>query len=267
MINYPGQIRIFVLINFLCFLLYYSGNAQINTEKYRKYYNEEHGYLFNAITTFSVKAGNTEYTALKGTGRIDHNGKKIDSFLIGNFEYKKSSGHKIENQGFLHLRGILDIEKHTTWEFFVQRQYDEFIDLNSRNLAGTAIKHRLVGYKSLNDSTISLDINISTGLMYETEEYQPDNTKIENFLWRSTNFVSVDWLIRQKLNLTGVVYYQPSFNNFSNYRIAAEAGFEFAVAKSLFFIFNLTYRYNNIPVTDVKPFDISIDNGIRVEIK
>ncbi len=264
--NIFSRIRILALLNLLFLMFYSSGNAQINTEKYRKYYNDENGFLFNAITTFSIKAGNTEYTAIKGTGRVDHNGGKMDFFLVGNFEYKNTSENKIENQGFLHLRGILDIKKRTAWEFFAQRQYDEFIDLNSRNLAGTAIKYRVVEFRSLKDSTITLDINISTGLMYETEEYQPDQTKIENFLWRSTNFISVDWLIKQKLNLTGVMYYQPSFANFSDFRIAADAGFEFAIAKSLFFIFNLTYRYNNIPVTDVKPFDISIHNGIRIEI-
>jgi hypothetical protein len=258
-------IKIPVLCGIFCLTLAFTAYSQVNTEKYRKYYNPDKRFLFNAITTFSIKAGNTEYTAFKGTGRIDYNGKKFDNFLVGNFEYKNTSENTIENQGFLHWRGIWQFKPRTSWEFFLQRQYDEFTDLNARNLVGTAIKYRLIEFESSRDSTNTLDINISTGFMYETEEYEVENQKINKFLWRNTTFLSIDWLITEKLNLTGVIYYQPAFADFNDFRVAADAGFEFAIAKSLFFIFNLTYRYNSVPVKDVKPYDVSIDNGIRLK--
>lgn len=241
--------------------------AQVNTEKYRKYYSDETGFMFNLTTTFSLKAGNTEYSAYTGSGRVDYNGKKFDSFVVGSFEYKNTAASKLENQGFLHWRGITGIDERTTWEVFLQRQYDEFIDLNSRNVAGTGIKYRIVEFVSHKDSTNTLDINVSTGLMYETENYNLDGGTVNNFNWRSTNFLSIDWLIKKKFNLTGVIYYQPALYDFNNFRIATEAGLEFAIAKSVHFIFALTYRYNSIPVTNVKKFDLSIDNGIRISIQ
>lgn len=240
--------------------------AQINTEKYRKYYSDETGFIFNLATTFSAKAGNTEYTSYAGTGRVDYNGKKFDSFIVGNFEFKNTGDAKVENQGFAHLRGIMHIAERTTWETFVQRQYDEFIDLNSRSLGGTGLNYRVVRLMS-EDSIKSLDINVSLGLMYEVEEYEVDEGTIDKYLWRSTNFITVDWLIRKKLNLTGVVYFQPAFHNLKNYRIASEVGFEFAIAKSLHFILDFTYRYSSIPVTNVKKYDVSIQNGLRIEIR
>jgi putative salt-induced outer membrane protein YdiY len=120
---------------------------------------------------------------------------------------------------------------------------------------------------SKNDSAKTLDINVSTGLMYETEEYAVDNGKVNKYLWRSTSFVSIDWLIKEKLNLTGVVYFQPAFKKLSNYRIASDLGFEVAIAKSLHFVTQISLRYNNIPITDVKKYDFSIQNGLRVEIR
>lgn len=244
-----------------------SASSQINTEKYRKYYTDETGFLFNLATTFSIKAGNTEYSAYKGGGRIDYNGKKFDTFLVGSFEYKTTEEKKLENQGFLHWRGITHITDRTTWEVFLQKQYDEFIDLNARDVAGSGIKYRVVEFVSKKDSTNTVDMNISTGLMYEKENYNLDGGTINQYHWRSTNFVSFDWLVRKKLNLTGVLYYQPALDDFNNFRIASEAGFEFAIARSVHFIFALSYRYNNKPTTDVKKFDLSIDNGIRIEIK
>lgn len=258
----------FPFLLFTVFLLNQkNSSAQVNTEKYRKYYSEETGFMFNLATTFSLKAGNTEYSAYTGGGRLDYNGKKFDTFIVGSFEYKNTEEKKLENQGFLHWRGISGINERTTWEVFLQRQYDEFIDLNSRNVAGTGIKYRLVEFVSKKDSTNTLDINVSTGLMYETENYNLDGGTINQYNWRSTNFLSIDWLIKKRLNLTGVVYYQPSFHDFKNFRIATEAGLEFAIAKSVHFIFALTYRYNSIPVTEVKKFDLSIENGIRISIQ
>lgn len=259
------QLTALILMIFLCAM--HSSFAQVNTEKYRKHYTDGQGFLFNLKSTITIKAGNTEYTAYKGTGRLDHNGKSFDYFLVGSFEFKKTDQRNIENQGFAHLRGMWNFARRTNWEFFLQRQYDEFIDLNARNLAGTGLKYRIFESISPNDSSNTLEINISTGLMYEAESYDLETTTVDKYLWRSTNFVSFDWLIKEKLNLTGVVYYQPAFRDFQNFRIAAEAGFEFAVAKSLYFIFDMSYRFNNKPVTDVKKYDLTLENGIRFEIK
>ena len=267
MLKYLRYLPLPVTFFMFLFLIGRSADGQINTEKYRKYYSDDVGFIFNLKTTFTAKGGNTEYTAYTGTGRVDYNGKTFDAFLVGNFEFKNTAEKEVENQGFLHLRGITHIADRATWEVFLQRQYDEFIDLNSRNLAGTSFKYRVVEHIAGEDSSKTLDVNVSLGLMYETEEYDVDEGTVNKYLWRSTNFISVDWLIKEKLNLIGVVYYQPAFRDFNNYRIAAELGFEFALARSLYFIVDFTGRYNNIPVTDVKKYDFSIENGIRIEIR
>lgn len=261
------KLRKHFTVLFLTLIVASSATGQINTEKYRKYLSDGTGFIFNLTTTFSAKAGNTEYTSYRGTGRLDYNGKKFDTFIVGNFEFKNATSEKIENQGFVHWRGVTNIATRTTWEVFLQRQYDEFIDLNSRNLAGTGIKYRVIEFMSKGDSAKTLDVNISTGLMYETEDYTVGNDKVNKYLWRSTNFISVDWLIKKKLNLTGVVYFQPAFNNLNNYRIASDVSFEVAIAKSLHFITEFSLRYNNMPITDVKKYDFSIQNGLRIEIR
>ena len=248
----------------IAFLPVLSVEAQINTEKYRKYY-EKKGFLYNASTTLSVKAGNTKYTALKGTGRIDYNGNAFDYFIVGDFEYKNSSEKKIENQGFVHLRSMWNFAPRTSLEAFVQRQYDEFIDLNARNLAGTGIKYGLIRASSHKDSTHTFDMNVSVGIMYETETYNLAEKIVAPYLWRSTNFISFDWMLEKKLNLTGVVYYQPALEDFGDYRISAEAGLEVQIAKRLFLVTRFTYRYISRPITKVENFDLSLENGIRFQ--
>lgn len=239
--------------------------AQINTEKFRKY-DLEGGFLFNLQSTFTLKTGNTEFNALKGAARIDHSGKQFSSFLVGNIETKTTSDKRIQNQGFAHLRSIWNFAPKTNWEFFLQRQYDEFIDLKYRNLAGTTIKYRFLEAQSLRDTTATLDLNISTGMMYEHENYDLKPSNLHKRRLRSTNFISFDWMKRERLSFTGVVYYQPAFKNFNDFRISAETTLEFTIIRRLYFTFQLAYKYNNKPDTEVKRYDLSLENGLRFEI-
>ena len=166
--------------------------SQVNTEKFRKY-DVEKGFQANLQTTFTTKAGNTHYNTLKATSRFDYSATKFDYFLVANFEAKSASKKRIENEGFIHLRGMWKFADKANWEYFAQRQYDEFIDLRFRNLLGTAIKYRILKAVSKNDSNSMILINASTGLMYEHENYKYEPTNIDNKLIRSTNFISFDW--------------------------------------------------------------------------
>jgi|GEM_PF-700828 len=256
------KIPLFISLLLLLFLTpTQSLYSQVNTEKFRKYYTRD-GFLYNLGTTFALRAGNSEYGALHFTGRVDHNGKKFDQFLVADIEYKSTSTEQITNNGFIHLRGMWNVKKRTNWEFFLQREYDEFVDLISRNLVGTTIKYRLVE-KISSDSINTFDLNVSTGFMFEDENYTSEPENIKKDLVRSTNFVSLDWMIKEKLNLTSVLYYQPAFNNINDFRLAAWLTFDFALFKRFYFIFQVWYKYNNRPVNDTKPYDVSIENGIR----
>ncbi|HNV50813.1 MAG: DUF481 domain-containing protein [Bacteroidales bacterium] len=239
--------------------------SQVNTEKFRKY-DVEKGFQANLQTTFTTKAGNTHYNTLKATSRLDYSATKFDYFLVANFEAKSASKKRIENEGFIHLRGMWKFADKANWEYFAQRQYDEFIDLRFRNLLGTAIKYRILKAVSKNDSNSMILINASTGLMYEHENYKYEPTNIDNKLIRSTNFISFDWSKNESTSFTGVIYYQPAFNDRKNFRIVAESTLEFNIIKRVFFSINFVYKYNNHPFTDVKPYDISLENGLRLKL-
>jgi hypothetical protein len=235
----------------------------VNTEKFRKYYTED-GFLYNLRTTFALRGGNSEYGSLNFAGRVDHNGKKFDQFIVANIVYKSTSSEQIINNGFIHLRGMWNIRPRTNWEFFLQREYDRFVDLNSRSLVGTTVKYRLVDNIS-SDSIKSFYVNVSTGIMFEDEEYASEPENIRKDLIRSTNFISLDWVVKEKLNLNGVFYYQPTFNNLNDYRFASWLTIDFALAKRFYFVFQIWAKYNSRPVNDKKPYDFSIENGIRFE--
>lgn len=128
-----------LILVILLFVSALSVLSQVNTEKFRKYYTKD-GFLYNLRTTFALRGGNSEYGSLNFAGRVDHNGKKFDQFIVANIVYKSTSNEQIINNGFIHLRGMWNIRPRTNWEFFLQREYDRFVDLNSRSLVGNNSK-------------------------------------------------------------------------------------------------------------------------------
>ena len=261
--SFKRRIRFLFLLVILSLFFLPDSWSQVNTEKFRKYYTRD-GFLYNLRSTFAVRGGNSEYGSMNFAGRIDHNGKKFDQFLVANFEYKSTSSKQISNNGFIHLRGMWNVRKRTNLEFFLQREYDRFVDLNSRSLGGTSIKYQLVDNIN-SDSTKSFFVNVSTGIMYEDEIYASEPENIQKNLMRSTNFISLDLVLKEKLNLNGIFYYQPAFNNLQDYRFASWLTIDFAIAKRFYFVFQIWAKYNSLPVNDKKPYDFSIENGIRFE--
>lgn len=265
MIFHPILTSLRLLSLLMIFVAVSSSNSfsQVNTEKFRKYYTKE-GFHYNLGSTFALRAGNSEYGSVRFNGRIDNNRKKFDQFLVANFEYKSTAEEQITNNGFVHLRGMWNIKPQLNWEFFLQQAYDRFVDLNSRSLIGTTVKYRLFENISI-DSSRAFEIDVSTGIMYENEIYNSEPEDIKRVLMRSTNFVSIDWMVKEKLNVNGVFYYQPAFNNINDYRFASWLTIDFAIVKRLYFVFQIWYKYNSRPVNDVKPWDLSIENGVRFE--
>lgn len=238
--------------------------AQVNTEKYRKYGIGE-GYKVNFSTFLNFRTGKTQYTSWKGNIRVDYSKNQFGYFLVGNLDKKSTSEKRIQNEGFLHLRGIWRLTDQLNWESFLQRQFDEFIDLRYRNLVGTTLNYRWIDKIGKRDSTARFSSNVSIGIMYEMENYSAEPDNIKKYLFRSTNFFTIDWSIHKKLSLNSVVYYQPAYYDFKDFRMIADLSFDYYIHEYFALVFLFSGRYNSKPVTPVKKYDLSFENGFRVK--
>lgn len=240
-------------------------SGQVNTEKFRKH-DLEKGFVFNANFRFGYSGGNSEYVALDGTFRVDYNSDKNDLFLVANYNYKETSSKRIVNKGFVHLRGIRNINSKISLEAFLQQEFNEFLRLKDRKLAGGGGRFLLFNFKFKKDSLSGFKSNIGLGGMYEHEVHDIQSgeflTNTSN-LFRLTSYLTLEWSISNRINLWAVGYYQPAFTQFSNFKFIMESGMEILVIGQLFFTIDMSYRYNSVPVGDVKNYDIVINNGLR----
>ncbi|MCD4697356.1 MAG: DUF481 domain-containing protein [Bacteroidales bacterium] len=244
------------------------GFSQVNTEKFRKY-SEKEGLLFNTSFRFGYSGGNSEYVSADGIFRLDYNGKKNDAFIVANYDYKESQSSKVTHKGFVHLRGIRQLSETIEWEGFLQQEFNEFILLEDRKLIGSGLRLRLLDYISEKDSLSGFGSNFGAGIMYEYEVYDINTEETTNITldpFRLSTYLTLDWTLSGRVNLWAVGYFQPNIKSIKDFRSVIETGMEIWVIDKLYFIVDFSYRYNNIPVGDVKNYDLVIKNGLRYSI-
>lgn len=246
-------ILIFFVININLF-------AQKNTEQLRAFIRDG---FYNSITFgFDYSAGNEDYLKLIGGYRIDYRQEEFYTFLVTNAEYKTGNNSLITNKGFAHLRFIYHNYKLIHPEVFFQIEYDDFLLIEHRELVGAGIRLDIIDSETYEEYP-KIELNLGSSLMYEHEKYKLDNPSFDVQL-RNSTYLSLFLFINDFFNLSLVNYIQPVFKNFNDFKLLTELKFNFLIAKNLSFNFNLNYRYDNIPLPNLKYYNFNIVNGITV---
>tara|TARA_S200000501_G_C20618796_1_gene653685 strand:+ start:19 stop:480 length:462 start_codon:yes stop_codon:yes gene_type:complete len=141
-------------------------------------------------------------------------------------------------------------------ELFTQLQQDEFKSLKIRQLNGGGLRTELIKKKDIS-------LSLGSGAMYDHEKLL-SGTKTTDI--RSTSYLSaIKTFNENKKSLILVtVYYQPLFNNPSDYRINLEAN----VRTDLITLWNVSldnsinYMYDTNPPEDILTNDLIIKTSL-----
>lgn len=149
---------------------------------------------------------------------------------------------------------------------YVSANYRRKVDV--RSFAGIGLTYQL---KHTANTVIKLSANAvyeSTkfnGTVFNQEKYNGSNT-IQ--LWRATLY-SGGWqyLLQRKIKLYYDVFYQPAFNNLSNYRVQVEAGAEMQVWQGLALNVLYTLTHENVVLQNIQLQDRILTFGIVYQLK
>ena len=249
----------FIIIFLLSFTALFS---QVNTEEMRKF-GIENGWHHSAGFNFGLNKGNTELLSIGANYRTDYMKDKFGTFMVGSVNYQESENQKILYKGFLHLRGMYDIFSRTQVESFLQKEFNEFILLNDRNLAGAGLRFNPLKLGSTSDTTTAFRLFTGFGMMFENESYDVTEDPNKNLV-RSTNYITMEWKINEIFSLSTITYYQFALTDLQDYRILNDSSLQFKISDAFSFNFTVSYRYDNNPQTDVKKYDLALTNGIAV---
>src|SRR5690606_37656057 len=133
--------------------------------------------------------------------RIDYAGSSYDFFLVGNYEFEEANEAKVVNKGFAHLRNILSLSPIFALEFFLQKEFNQFILLEDRNIGGAGLRMDLINLFS--DSSDAVEFFIGTGLMFENEKYNIPVSPETNLI-RSTNYLTFKWQVNNNFSFIAI---------------------------------------------------------------
>lgn len=233
--------------------------SQVNTEFLRKS-DLKNGFHNSIATNIGINAGNSQFINLKGGFRTDFVHNDLYIFLNSSIEYKEGKSAIISSKGFMHLRGNYSLSSFIDAEIFTQIEYDRFIKLNNRELFGTSLRLEAI---HIRDSILRFGLFFGIGAMFEHENYYDD--LLNTNLLRSTNYLSIYYMIRPELSFQAVTYLQFDVARFFDRRILSQGSLVINLFKGLKFTTNLIYRYDNNPLPEIKNYDLELNNGIIIE--
>jgi len=252
----------------IIFLLFILTNlkliAQVNTEAIRASKSDE-GFRSRVDLLFGLNSGNSEYISGEAKLRLDYLDSSYRTFIAGEIAYKEGNQEVISDKAFLHGRFIYELNEILEPELFVQKEYNEFVLLTDRNLAGGGIRFTLSDTDFIPDSNAEFDLYLGIGAMYEMEEIKITPVQITEIL-RSTNYFTLTWKPTANFLLNSVTYFQVDVNRLNDHRILNDTRLQFKITEAVSFVFNMNYRFDKEPPPGIKEYDFELKNGISVEI-
>ncbi|HMA99621.1 MAG TPA: DUF481 domain-containing protein [Spirochaetota bacterium] len=229
-------ISIFIIITLL--------PAQIlNVEAFRKDLGEK------ALLTEVDISGDLE----KNDGYIIQFGGQINFFLklneslflfLNNLHLNIAYESRFVNNGYTHLRyNYTGISRAFIPEIFTQIQYNEIQKIIFRSIAGTGPRFNPV---------TSENFKAYLGTLYMFEYNKAEDRKIHHYDHRLSSYLSFFLKTGKRFSINSVVYYQPLFKNFRDFRIHLNTTVKMKIFKKIKFSFNYNFKYSSHPPPEVK---------------
>ncbi|MEO9803395.1 MAG: DUF481 domain-containing protein [Reichenbachiella sp.] len=179
-------------------------------------------------------------------------------FFIGNYGIIRAEEQDFNNTWFFHLRHNYQISKRLQTELFIQNQYNELLDVTTRNLFGAGLRLKVI-------SKEYLSMHIGNAYMYEIEN---SNTLNEHFLnHRNSTYLSLSVTTpNSKLEIINTIYFQPLYTCFDDFTVLEQLKVDVEISKktSMFTLFN--YYHDNITPEIRAQFNSQLSFGMGIKL-
>ncbi|MGH1366389.1 MAG: DUF481 domain-containing protein [Calditrichia bacterium] len=252
---------------FLLFILSISFFAelfgQVNTERLRKR-EAAPGFAGKAGVGFTLLSGNTEFFKIDTDLRLDYSRKAFYSFAVGNYQRGIRKEADFINKGFLHWRVMQDFSRRTTGELFVQKAFNDFTDLRSRNLIGGGGRLNLFLQRVKDSQEVRFECYLGVGLMWEEETIESSGVIRQQF--RSTNYVSIYAKMDPNFQFSAITYLQTALQDRSDSRILSQVILRVGIADRVDLRALMGLNYDARPPDGVKKHDLVLTNGLEFRL-
>ncbi|HRC21751.1 MAG TPA: DUF481 domain-containing protein [Niabella sp.] len=153
--------------------------------------------------------------------------------ILGNLNFLKVAKSRFVSDGMAHIRYNKKVNEWLRWEFFGQYQNNDITQIDSRILAGTGPRFKLMKLPTFRLYAAAL-------FMYEREK-EATNPVVRHSDIRNSSYVSFTWLPKEYLEMISTTYFQPRLSKFNDFRILNQISFK--VKATPHFSLNVKWNY------------------------
>ena len=222
---------------------------------------EEKG--FNGQVAFSIKynEGNSNSRAGSFSTKSQYTSTTNPwlIYLLGSYTYGESNKKKDTNDGTVHLRYIRTFTTNFDYEFFIQREFNEFQAIRERNLIGSNLRVNLFNH---------FFDKYYFGLGLFSSYLEPDTITIIDPVYRRikmNSYISFLKKINDNFSITYLGYYQPTLENFNDFRIFQTLQLSTTLTQKISLSLDIWHQYNATPYHNIKTTDIRSRLSLRYD--
>lgn len=214
---------------------------------------------YNSINLdLTYRSGNSDLLTTSTRFRSDYLTQKYHGFVFGSLQQGRKDDIFFVNKGMAHARIIRGFTQHILLESFVQKQFNESILLNDRNLAGGGVRF------ASHPRNSRFNLYLGIGAMWEHERINnKEMGEITTRIVRSTNYINWTGQLDERITTSATGYYQVYARRFQDYRILFQGSITFNLTTKLSFPLRVNFRYDNEPPAGIRKHDVEIFNGLR----
>jgi hypothetical protein len=237
------------------------GQAILNVERLQR--DDSEGFGARISSNLNLASGNTEVFQLGGSLGVGFLSEHHWIRVFGGLDRLSKGSEEIVNNEYAHLRYNYLIAQRLRSFHFVQLQTNEKLFLKRRFLVGSGLR-----YGVLKEEGMTLDVG--TGVMLETERLDRDKlqpgeeTRPEAL--RMANLLAGSGTVGMGNTWTVVLYYQPVFKSFRDYRLSGEAGLGMRITDYLELDVAFTWRHDNRAPSDLEEDDYALKTGLSLTL-
>lgn len=152
--------------------------------------------------------------------------------ILGNLNFLKVAKSRFVSDGMAHLRYNKKVNEWLRWEFFGQFQNNDITQIDSRVLAGTGPRFKLMKLPTFRLYAAIL-------FMYEREK-EATIPIVRHSDVRNSSYISFTWLPKDYLEMISTTYFQPRLSQFNDFRILNQISFKVKATPH----FSLSVKWN-----------------------
>jgi len=219
----------------------------------RGWSEEEQGWSGALAGSYGASGGNSPQSTFEGSGRVQLRSKANVWRLIGSGKRTTVHGVETAKSTLGHLRHNYLLNDRWATLVFLQHQKNPFQRLDSRYLIG--LGGRWLAVKG--ESTL---IYLGAAHMFEQERIQDEegHTKAQRF----SGFVSLETRLSEDVVVDFLVFYQPRWSDFKDWRMFGEVALEVELTGSLSLFTGYKLEHNSMPPEGVEQTDWDTKTGI-----